>query len=174
MPSLPNEGDNHGTASVTLRSELPYQSPIKRKVRKKKNGVITANVAGTKYEIVRVVIREMGFVKTRDEDETANLIWSDSAVQQEKIAELRNYQRINHFPGMGEICRKDFLARNMTKMIKCQPQEYTFIPRTWIFPAEYTQFQNYVKELKKKRRQKTFIVKPANGAMGHGANCICI
>ncbi|XP_051480853.1 tubulin polyglutamylase TTLL7 isoform X2 [Apus apus] len=173
MPSLPNEGDNHGTASLTLSSQLPYQSTIKRKVRKKKkNGVITANVAGTKYEIVRVVIQEMGFVKTRDEDETANLIWSDSAVQQERIAELQNYQRINHFPGMGEICRKDFLARNMTKMIKSQPQEYSFIPRTWIFPAEYTQFQNYVKELKKKRRQKTFIVKPANGAMGHGISLI--
>uniref|UniRef100_A0A8C0FGF4 Tubulin tyrosine ligase like 7 n=1 Tax=Bubo bubo TaxID=30461 RepID=A0A8C0FGF4_BUBBB len=171
MPSLPNEGDNRGTAPLTLNSELPFQSTIKRKVRKK-NGVITANVAGTKYEIVRVVIREMGFVKTRDEDETANLIWSDSAVQQDKIAELRNYQRINHFPGMGEICRKDFLARNMTKMIKSQPQEYSFIPRTWIFPAEYTQFQNYVKELKKKRRQKTFIVKPANGAMGHGISLI--
>ncbi|NXC06326.1 TTLL7 polyglutamylase, partial [Orthonyx spaldingii] len=165
--------DNHGTTSLTLSSELPYQSTIKRKVRKKKkNGVITANIAGTKYEIVRVVIQEMGFVKTRDEDETANLIWSDCAVQQEKIAELRNYQRINHFPGMGEICRKDFLARNMTKMIKSQPQEYSFIPRTWIFPAEYTQFQNYVKELKKKRRQKTFIVKPANGAMGHGISLI--
>ncbi|NXG03417.1 TTLL7 polyglutamylase, partial [Sakesphorus luctuosus] len=165
--------DNNGTAPLTLRSELPYQSTIKRKVRKKKkNGVITANIAGTKYEIVRVVIQEMGFVKTRDEDETANLIWSDCAVQQEKIAELRNYQRINHFPGMGEICRKDFLARNMTKMIKSQPQEYSFIPRTWIFPAEYTQFQNYVKELKKKRRQKTFIVKPANGAMGHGISLI--
>ncbi|NXF14706.1 TTLL7 polyglutamylase, partial [Rhodinocichla rosea] len=166
--------DNHGTAPLTLSSELPYQSTIKRKVRKKKkkNGVITANIAGTKYEIVRIVIQEMGFVKTRDEDETANLIWSDCAVQQEKIAELQNYQRINHFPGMGEICRKDFLARNMTKMIKSQPQEYSFIPRTWIFPAEYTQFQNYVKELKKKRRQKTFIVKPANGAMGHGISLI--
>ncbi|NXU20468.1 TTLL7 polyglutamylase, partial [Pardalotus punctatus] len=165
--------DNHGTTPLTLSSELPYQSTIKRKVRKKKkHGVITANLAGTKYEIVRVVIQEMGFVKTRDEDETANLIWSDCAVQQEKIAELRNYQRINHFPGMGEICRKDFLARNMTKMIKSQPQEYSFIPRTWIFPAEYTQFQNYVKELKKKRRQKTFIVKPANGAMGHGISLI--
>ncbi|NXA72346.1 TTLL7 polyglutamylase, partial [Thryothorus ludovicianus] len=165
--------DNHGTAPLSLSSELPYQNTIKRKVRKKKkNGVITANIAGTKYEIVRVVIQEMGFVKTCDEDETANLIWSDCAVQQEKIAELRNYQRINHFPGMGEICRKDFLARNMTKMIKSQPQEYSFIPRTWIFPAEYTQFQNYVKELKKKRRQKTFIVKPANGAMGHGISLI--
>lgn len=53
-------------------------------------------------------------------------------------------------------------------MSKCQPQEYNFIPRTWIFPAEYTQFQNYVKELRRKRKQKTFIVKPANGAMGHG------
>lgn len=31
-------------------------------------------------------------MKTRDDDETANLIWNDSAVQHEKIAELRNYQ----------------------------------------------------------------------------------
>lgn len=34
----------------------------------------------------------MDFIKTRDDDETANLIWNDSAVQHEKIAELRNYQ----------------------------------------------------------------------------------
>uniref|UniRef100_A0A8C8JIT4 Tubulin tyrosine ligase-like family, member 7 n=1 Tax=Oncorhynchus tshawytscha TaxID=74940 RepID=A0A8C8JIT4_ONCTS len=120
----------------------------------------------------RIAINEMAFLKTRDEDETANLIWSDSAVQHEKIADLRNYQRINHFPGMGEICRKDCLARNMSKMIKSQPQEYSFIPKTWIFPAEYTQFQNYVKELRRKRKQKTFIVKPANGAMGHGISLI--
>ncbi|XP_029532910.1 tubulin polyglutamylase TTLL7 isoform X2 [Oncorhynchus nerka] len=73
---------------------------------------------------------------------------------------------------MGEICRKDCLARNMSKMIKSQPQEYSFIPKTWIFPAEYTQFQNYVKELRRKRKQKTFIVKPANGAMGHGISLI--
>uniref|UniRef100_A0A8C1V9C3 Tubulin tyrosine ligase-like family, member 7 n=1 Tax=Cyprinus carpio TaxID=7962 RepID=A0A8C1V9C3_CYPCA len=121
---------------------------------------------------VRIVIEEMTFHKARDDDEMANLTWNDSAVQHEKIAELRNYQRINHFPGMGEICRKDCLARNMAKMIKSQPQEYSFIPKTWIFPAECTQFQNYVKELKRKRKQKTFIVKPANGAMGHGISLI--
>ncbi|XP_066548278.1 tubulin polyglutamylase TTLL7 isoform X2 [Amia ocellicauda] len=173
MPSFPNDGENQGTSPMNLPPELPYQSSGKRKVRtKKKKGSITANVAGTKYEIVRIVISEMVFLKTRDEDETANLIWNDSAVQHEKIAELRNYQRINHFPGMGEICRKDCLARNMAKMIKNQPQDYSFIPKTWIFPAEYTQFQNYVKELRKKRKQKTFIVKPANGAMGHGISLI--
>ncbi|XP_039455243.1 tubulin polyglutamylase TTLL7-like [Oreochromis aureus] len=107
---------------------------------------------------LRIVINELNFIKTCDDDETASLIWNDSAVQHEKIAELRNYQRINHFPGMGEICRKDCLARNMAKMIKCQPQDYNFIPKTWIFPAEYTQFQKYVKELRRKRKQKTFIV----------------
>ncbi|XP_036971416.1 tubulin polyglutamylase TTLL7 isoform X2 [Acanthopagrus latus] len=173
MPSPPNEGEDQGASPVNGPSVGSYQSSGKRKVRtKKKKGTITANVAGTKYEIVRIAINEMDFIKTRDEDETANLIWNDSAVQHEKIAELRNYQRINHFPGMGEICRKDCLARNMSKMIKCQPQEYSFIPKTWIFPAEYTQFQNYVKELRRKRKQKTFIVKPANGAMGHGISLI--
>ncbi|XP_074232248.1 tubulin polyglutamylase TTLL7 isoform X2 [Camelus bactrianus] len=173
MPSLPQERVIQGPSPLDLNKELPYQSTMKRKVRKKKKkGTITANVAGTKFEIVRLVIDEMGFMKTPDEDETSNLIWCDSAVQQEKIAELQNYQRINHFPGMGEICRKDFLARNMTKMIKSRPLDYTFVPRTWIFPAEYTQFQNYMKELKKKRKQKTFIVKPANGAMGHGISLI--
>ncbi|XP_060737710.1 tubulin polyglutamylase TTLL7 [Tachysurus vachellii] len=173
MPSLPNDGDDQKSSPVNLPTALSNQNGVKRKVRtKKKKGIITANAAGTKYEIVRIVVGEMAFHKTRDEDETANLIWNDSAVQHEKIAELRNYQRINHFPGMGEICRKDCLARNMSKMIKSQPQEYSFIPKTWIFPAEYTQFQNYVKELRRKRKQKTFIVKPANGAMGHGISLI--
>lgn len=173
MPSLPQERVIQGPSALDLSTEMSFQSALKRRVRKKKKkGTITANVAGTKFEIVRLVIDEMGFIKASDEDETSNLIWCDAAVQQEKIAELQNYQRINHFPGMGEICRKDFLARNMTKMIKSRPLDYTFIPRTWIFPAEYTQFQNYMKELKKKRKQKTFIVKPANGAMGHGISLI--
>lgn len=173
MPSLPQDGVIQGSSPLDMNTELPYHCTIKRKVRKKKKkGIITANVAGTKFEIVRLVIDEMGFIKTPDEDETSNLIWCDAAVQQEKITDLQNYQRINHFPGMGEICRKDFLARNMTKMIKSRPMDYTFVPRTWIFPSEYTQFQNYVKELKKKRKQKTFIIKPANGAMGHGISLI--
>ena len=43
------------------------------------------------------------------------LIWNDSFVSTDRISDLKPYQRINHFPGMGEICRKDCLARNMLK-----------------------------------------------------------
>ncbi|EGV98615.1 Tubulin polyglutamylase TTLL7 [Cricetulus griseus] len=82
-----------GSSPLDLKTELPYQCTMKRKVRKKKKkGVITANVAGTKFEIVRLVIDELGFMKSPDEDETSNLIWCDAAVQQEKITDLQNYQ----------------------------------------------------------------------------------
>ena len=43
------------------------------------------------------------------------LLWNDSFVSTDRISELKPYQKINHFPGMGEVCRKDCLARNMIK-----------------------------------------------------------
>lgn len=45
-------------------------------------------------------------------------------------------QKINHFPGMSEICRKDLLARNMNRMLKLFPKDYNIFPRTWCLPAE--------------------------------------
>lgn len=45
-------------------------------------------------------------------------------------------QKINHFPGMSEICRKDLLARNMSRMLKLFPKDFYFFPRTWCLPAE--------------------------------------
>lgn len=43
------------------------------------------------------------------------LIWNDSFVSTDRVSELKPYQRLNHFPGMGEISRKDCLARNLAK-----------------------------------------------------------
>ena len=46
-------------------------------------------------------------------------------------------QKINHFPGMSEICRKDTLARNMNRMMKLFPKEYNICPKSWCLPAEW-------------------------------------
>lgn len=46
-------------------------------------------------------------------------------------------QKINHFPGMSEICRKDLLARNMNRMQKLFPKDYNIFPKTWCLPAEW-------------------------------------
>lgn len=53
-------------------------------------------------------------------------------------------------------------------MQKAMPEEYNFMPRTWILPADYSMLQNHAKEMKMKKKPKTFIVKPSNGAQGHG------
>ena len=47
-----------------------------------------------------------------------------------------NLQKINHFPGMSEICRKDLLARNMNRLWKQFPKDYAVFPKTWCLPAE--------------------------------------
>ncbi|XP_068920441.1 tubulin polyglutamylase TTLL6 isoform X2 [Petaurus breviceps papuanus] len=82
--------------------------------------------------------------------------------------EMKNYQlslqKINHFPGMSEICRKDLLARNMSRMIKLFPKEFHFFPKTWCLPADWGDLQNYSRS----KKYKTFICKPDSGCQGRG------
>ena len=42
------------------------------------------------------------------------------------------YQKINHFPGMYQICRKGDLARSLSRMARKWPDEYCFAPQTWV------------------------------------------
>ncbi|XP_042333598.1 tubulin polyglutamylase TTLL6 [Sceloporus undulatus] len=92
------------------------------------------------------------------------LYWTDSSVSLDRVMEMKNYQKINHFPGMSEICRKDLLARNMGRMLKLFPKEFNFFPRTWCLPADYGELQAFGR-LKK---HKTYICKPDSGCQGRG------
>ncbi|XP_074915753.1 tubulin polyglutamylase TTLL6 isoform X3 [Chelonoidis abingdonii] len=78
--------------------------------------------------------------------------------------EMKSYQKINHFPGMSEICRKDLLARNMSRMLKLFPKEFNFFPRTWCLPADYGDLQTYSRS----RKHKTYICKPDSSCQGRG------
>ncbi|XP_076122853.1 tubulin polyglutamylase ttll6-like [Alosa pseudoharengus] len=78
--------------------------------------------------------------------------------------DIKGYQKINHFPGMIEICRKDLLARNMNRMFKCFPKDYNIFPRTWCLPADYSDLQAYARS----KKHKTYICKPESGSQGRG------
>ncbi|XP_054988764.1 tubulin polyglutamylase TTLL6 [Sorex araneus] len=78
--------------------------------------------------------------------------------------EMKSYQKINHFPGMNEICRKDLLARNMNRMLKMFPKDFHFFPRTWCLPVDWGDLQNYSRS----RKSKTYICKPDSGCQGRG------
>ena len=77
---------------------------------------------------------------------------------------MQPYQKINHFPSMHSIARKNHLGRNLMRMRKEFPDSYSFFPPTWLLPAEYGDFKNQFSKIKK----KTFIIKPEASCQGRG------
>ena len=53
-------------------------------------------------------------------------------------------------------------------MYKLLPQEFNFVPKTWIMPTEYSQLVSHAIDMKKTQQKRTYILKPSNGAMGNG------
>ncbi|XP_037046574.1 tubulin polyglutamylase ttll6-like [Bradysia coprophila] len=128
----------------------------------KKNQVLIC-ISGQKYKIVTEIARELQW-KLTNEHNLWNIFWTDSIMGVGFCLTMQRFQKINHFPGMMEICRKDLLARNLNKMLKVFPEEYNIFPKTWSLPSNYADALNY--SLKHKNR--TYIIKPAAAAQGRG------
>uniref|UniRef100_A0A671MQ15 Tubulin polyglutamylase ttll6-like n=1 Tax=Sinocyclocheilus anshuiensis TaxID=1608454 RepID=A0A671MQ15_9TELE len=115
------------------------------------------------FVIVRRAARRYG-LREAAEGEDWTLFWTDCSVSLDRVMDMKRYQKINHFSGMNEICRKDLLARNMNRMLKLFPKEYNIFPRTWCLPADYSDFQAYTRA----KKHKTYICKPDSGCQGRG------
>jgi len=57
-----------------------------------------------------------------------DIIWTDHAVSTGLVQLLKPHQKINHFPGMDCLSRKNNLAKNLNKIQKRFPHEYSFYP----------------------------------------------
>uniref|UniRef100_A0A4W4FII2 Tubulin tyrosine ligase-like family, member 6 n=1 Tax=Electrophorus electricus TaxID=8005 RepID=A0A4W4FII2_ELEEL len=112
---------------------------------------------------IRRAARRYG-LREAGEGEDWTLFWTDFSVSLDRVMDMKRYQKINHFPGMNEICRKDLLARNMNRMLKLFPKDYHIFPPTWCLPADYSDFQAYTKA----RKHKIYICKPESGCQGRG------
>jgi len=134
--------------------------PKKKKLRKALPGICLANC---RYDAVRRCAKKLGFREMTDNDQWT-VYWTDCSVSVERCTGMKIFQRINHFPGMSEICRKDLLSRNLTRMLKSYPKEYAFFPRTWVLPADQADMQSYMRSKKK----AAFICKPQRGCQGKG------
>ncbi|XP_029460881.1 tubulin polyglutamylase TTLL4 isoform X2 [Rhinatrema bivittatum] len=106
-------------------------------------------------------------------DETENYDWLGCWGHHMKspgFKSIREYQKLNHFPGTFQIGRKDRLWRNLCKMqIRFGRKEFNFFPQSFVLPQD-------IKLLKKAWedggiRQK-WIVKPPASARGIGIQVI--
>lgn len=98
-----------------------------------------------------------------DDEEEWDLYWTDTSVSIERIMKLEVHQKINHFHGMLEICRKKSMARNLQRMAKMFPDEYDFFPTTYILPND---LHDLVADVEASGKAQTYILKPDAGCQG--------
>ena len=71
---------------------------------------------------------------------------------------VKEYQKINHFPGTFQIGRKDRLWRNLCKMqAHYGKKEFSFFPQTFVLPTDIRQLRRSWEESGPKQK---WIIKP--------------
>uniref|UniRef100_A0A336K229 CSON011099 protein n=1 Tax=Culicoides sonorensis TaxID=179676 RepID=A0A336K229_CULSO len=152
-----------GLPNIKSKKRCSKDGSNEKHVKKKKKLPLSICVLNSRYEIIGKVAKHLGYKLVKEFD-LWNVCWTDSIPPVEFCRDMRRFQKINHFPGMYEISRKDLLARNMNRMLKLFPTDYQIFPKTWCFPADYGDAMNYSRRFK----NKTFILKPDHSSQGKG------
>ena len=136
-----------------------------RKCSPSRKAKVVINVSDTKYAVVKYVGKRMfGWrLSYSQEDMNWDVMWTDNAVDPERLTHMKPYQKINHFPGMYALARKNHLGRNLSRLRRLHPNDYDFFPKTWLLPAEYAELKTYMSG-----KKRTFIVKPEASCQGRG------
>lgn len=136
-----------------------------RKRRERKISICIDEIRGS---IVVSQVTHLLNWKTVAEHEPWDIFWSDQFPPASFCRKMRRFQRINHFPGMYGICRKDLLARNLTNMQKYHTVEYDFFPKTWIFPYDFAAACSH----EQLHPDAVFILKPVASSQGRGIEIV--
>ncbi len=169
------------------KKDPPARHPKRRKTRRKKLDALGVCLVNCKYPLLRDVTSKLGYREVGEEEDWC-LYWTDTSVAIERVMKLKPLQKINHFTGMLEICRKKALARNLRRVAAKLPASFDFAPQSFVLPEEIEAFSDAVKgnrasaarkgEIsgKKKKSAKsratTFILKPDAGCQGKGITLV--
>ena len=167
-----NGEDDPGNNPEMEQSDDPNEEPSSpsRSKKTQQSRKIILNVSLTKYSVVKKAGRSLNYKLLKKEDEDNwDVFWTDSGVQPEKLSKMKPFQKINHFPGMYSIARKNNLAKNLNRLHKVYPKDYNFFPKTWLIPAEFSDLVlQFDSKKSKKSKNKVFIVKPEASCQGRG------
>lgn len=115
----------------------------------------------TKYPVLKQVIKSLSWPATLSPD--WDIAWQDGSVSVTQLSKMKKSQKINHFPGMFEISRKNCLAKNLNRFREVFPNDYDFYPTTWLLPQDLSKLRQVFKY-----SSPTLIVKPEASSQGKG------
>lgn len=118
--------------------------------------------------IVKKTVLNSGFKMTKK-----TVLWNGTwgkHIKSPLFKDIREFQKLNHFPGTFQIGRKDKLWKNFVRLqAKFGKEEFGFLPKTFVLPGD-------VKLLKtafdKEGVKKKWIVKPPASARGTGIQVV--
>ncbi|RLN86344.1 hypothetical protein BBJ28_00007461 [Nothophytophthora sp. Chile5] len=103
--------------STAIATPDPSAGVSKKK--KRRPCRVAVDVSACRYAIIKRCLRERAFRLVKQPQESGkdgvpwDIWWSDRGDTLKHLPRLNAFQKVNHFPGMEEICRKDFLAHNL-------------------------------------------------------------
>lgn len=119
----------------------------------------------TDYAVVGRVLRDRLHFRLCDgQSHQWDLCWMDFGVTPQLVSRMKPFQKINHFPDMSPLYKKNLLARNLAKMQRGFGEEYGFFPQTWTLPGDWS----WLRAKMGAEEGKTYIVKPQGSSQGRG------
>jgi len=129
--------------------------------------------ASGSYNCTRNAFKRAGFKQTKGND--FSVLWGMS-LKLNEFKELREFQRVNHFPGAYLLGRKDNCARVCNKFRRIFGSEnFEYFPKTFVCPGDRAELLADEAECKgkaKKGEVSTWIVKPPAGCKGIGIRLV--
>ncbi|RLN92979.1 hypothetical protein BBJ28_00012201 [Nothophytophthora sp. Chile5] len=180
VASKPATPPPESTAAATPDSSVSVSKKKKRRPCR-----VAVDVSACRYAIIKRCLRERDFRLVKQPQESGkdgvpwDIWWSDRGDTLKHLPRLNALQKVNHFPGMEEICRKDFLAHNLYTDECCQmlsnaiakvlPDEFDFFPRSFLLPTDRMELQLAMESGPK---NATYIVKPRSLCQGKGISLL--
>jgi hypothetical protein len=103
--------------------------------------------------------------------DNTNIVWK--LMKQDKmfpfLKTLNKYQKFNHFPMTWQLSRKDNLYNNYYNMKTKFPDDYNYMPETYVLPRDYEIFiKEKLKDFSLNDKTNLWLLKPCASSRGRG------
>lgn len=149
--------------TITLDLKLPFTLPgvVKRKSRKKDPVTISTAKCRGSYRAVSEAIQRLGWQELQSDSGAVSVVWSEHADPTEGLSPVQTVSRIDPFLS---LCQKARLAQCLNPWVDQLPEEFAFVPNTWVLPWDAAD----LKVAMTREKEQTYICKPTSGAQGKG------
>lgn len=115
-------------------------------------------------KLIKYLLEDNGFIEIPGNHSGWTISWFGGHAKSSDYQMMSRYQRVNRFPKMHEMTRKDLMYKNLAKMQALYGvRNFDFAPKTFILPQEAGELEQEMGEV-----EDYWIVKPCASSQGKG------